>query len=91
MLKKALICLSVFALLLPIDSLADKMGGPARHPKNPPRGIDVSNIARTNRTHRKGNLWLTVTNWGFFGNFHQSSQDAFDDPEFPGVWAPQGE
>ncbi|MFH1861195.1 MAG: hypothetical protein ABH878_00145, partial [bacterium] len=59
--------------------------------KNPPREIDISNIARENRTHRKGNLWLTVTNWGFIGNFTQGSDRAFDDPEYPGLWAPQCE
>jgi hypothetical protein len=64
---------------------------PPFDPKNPPRGVDVSNIARTNRTHRKGSLWMTVTNWGFIGNFTQSSTQAMDDPEYPGQWAPQCE
>lgn len=64
---------------------------PPWDPKNPPRGVQISNIARTNRTHRKGNLWLTVTNWGFIGNFARSSPLAFDDPEYPGLWAPQCE
>ncbi|HDH57424.1 MAG TPA: hypothetical protein ENF16_02330 [Bacteroidetes bacterium] len=64
---------------------------PPWDPKNPPRGVDISNIARTNRTHRKGNLWLTVTNWGFFGNYNRSSTRAFEDPEYPGLWAPQCE
>jgi hypothetical protein len=64
---------------------------PPWNPKDPARGIDISNIARTSRTHRKGNLWLTVTNWGFIGNYTQASTRAFEDPEYPGLWAPQCE
>jgi len=64
---------------------------PPFDPKNPPRGVDISNIARANRTHRKGNLWITVTNWGFIGNFNQGSAMAMADPEYPGLWAPQCE
>ncbi len=87
-----LICFLAITLILPrLSHSGGKEDWPPWNPKNPPRGIDVSNIARTNRTHRKGNLWLTVTNWGFFGNFAQSSTRAFEDPEFPGLWAPQCE
>lgn len=68
-----------------------KENWPPRDPKNPPRGVDIANIARTNRTHRKGNMWLTVTNWGFLGNFNKGNSEAFDDPEYPGLWAPQCE
>ncbi|MFH1733740.1 MAG: hypothetical protein ABIE92_03440 [bacterium] len=82
---------ALLSLQFALECRADKEDWPAWDAKNPPRGIDVSNIARTNRTHRKGNLWLTVTNWGFFGNFSSSSTRAFDDPEYPGLWAPQCE
>ena len=51
----------------------------------------ISNINRCNRTHRKGNIWLTITNWGFFGNYGPNDTDAMEDPEFPGTWAPQCE
>ncbi|MBC8478251.1 hypothetical protein H8D51_01770, partial [bacterium] len=44
-----------------------------------------------NRTHRASNMWLTVNNWGFLGNFNPSNLDAYDDPEYPGQWAPQCE
>ena len=44
-----------------------------------------------NRTHRAGNVWLTIHNWGYFGNDGPSSGGAFTDPEYPGTWAPQCE
>ncbi len=80
-------------ILLPAQDLRSqgKEDWPPWDPKNPPRGVEISNIGRTNRTHRKGNLWVTVTNWGFIGNFNQTSTMAMDDPEYPGLWAPQCE
>ncbi|MCX6641429.1 MAG: hypothetical protein NTW14_13270 [bacterium] len=86
-----LLILLSYSLIIADCASAGKEDWPPFDPKNPPRGVDISNIARTNRTHRKGNLWLTVTNWGFIGNFAQSSTRAFEDPEYPGVWAPQCE
>lgn len=59
--------------------------------KYQPGNIATSNINRYNRTHRKGNVWLTVTNWGFFGNYGPTDPSAMEDPEFPGTWAPQCE
>lgn len=59
--------------------------------KYQPPQVAYSNIARYNRTHRKGNIWLTVTNWGFFGNLGPGDGDAMEDPEYPGTWAPQCE
>ncbi len=59
--------------------------------KYQPGTIATSNINRYNRTHRKGNVWLTITNWGFFGNYGPTDPDAMEDPEFPGTWAPQCE
>ncbi len=57
----------------------------------PPQQTDIYNIARYNRTHRKGNIWLTITNWGFFGNNGPTDSRALEDPEYPGTWAPQCE
>ncbi|MFH1861963.1 MAG: hypothetical protein ABH878_04040, partial [bacterium] len=51
----------------------------------------ISNINRFNRVHRKGNIWLNITNWGFFGNYGPGDSDAMEDPEYPGTWAPQCE
>lgn len=59
--------------------------------KYQPPQIAISNINRYNRTHRKGNIWLTITNWGFFGNNGPDDQNAMEDPEYPGTWAPQCE
>jgi len=46
-----------------------------------------------NRVHRVGNMWMNITNWGFFGNYSiwGGVADAMDDPEYPGTWAPQCE
>ncbi|RJP80010.1 MAG: hypothetical protein C4524_04300 [Candidatus Zixiibacteriota bacterium] len=59
--------------------------------KYEPPQTDLYNIARYNRVHRKGNIWLNITNWGFFGNESIGSASAMEDPEYPGTWAPQCE
>jgi hypothetical protein len=51
----------------------------------------VANPNIENRTHRAGNLWVTVYNWGYLGNAEKGATEAVDDPCFPGVWAPQAE
>jgi len=43
-----------------------------------------------NRTHRFGNAWLTVNNWGWLGNFNDYDVDAYLDAETQD-WAPQCE
>ncbi len=60
------------------------------HPKGPVRPL-VANPNIQNRTHRAGNLWLTVHNWGYLGNAEPGAQEAVEDPCFPGTWAPQAE
>ncbi|MCX6641009.1 MAG: hypothetical protein NTW14_11120 [bacterium] len=52
---------------------------------------NIYNINRYNRVHRKGNIWMNFTNWGFFGNYGPGDPAAMQDPEFPGTWAPQCE
>ncbi|NQS98080.1 MAG: T9SS type A sorting domain-containing protein [candidate division Zixibacteria bacterium] len=49
-----------------------------------PNQLDTANPYITNRTHRAGNEWLTVHNFGYIGN------DGAIDPE-TGTWAPQCE
>jgi hypothetical protein len=44
-----------------------------------PAEADYSNIARTNRVTRLGNVWLNTTNWGTCLDL--------EDPEYPGIWA----
>lgn len=60
-----------------------KGGGPVR--------LDLANPNSQNRVHRVGNIWMNFTNWGFFGNFSPWGGLGMDDPEYPGVWAPQAE
>ncbi len=55
------------------------------------RNVTVANPNTQNRTHRKTNVWLTITNWGYFGNNSPGRSDALEDPEYPGTWAPQCE
>ncbi|TKJ42327.1 hypothetical protein CEE37_01205 [candidate division LCP-89 bacterium B3_LCP] len=59
--------------------------------KYQPPETAIANIARYNRVHRKGNIWMNFTNWGFFGNYSNGDPDAMEDPEYPGTWAPQCE
>jgi len=56
-----------------------------------PSNTDVANINRYNRVHNKGNIWMNMTNWGFFGNNGSGDNAAMEWQIFPGVWAPQCE
>jgi len=56
--------------------------------KGPVR-TDLAAPNSLNRVHRVGNLWMNVTNWGFFGNYSIWGGLGMDDPEYPGQWAPQ--
>ncbi len=58
--------------------------------KGPVR-TDLANPNNQNRVHRVGNMWMNITNWGFFGNYSVWGGQGMDDPEFPGTWAPQCE
>ena len=67
----------------PSSSDVPKQVGPVR--------TSVSQINSYNRVHRRSNIWMNITNWGFFGNGGESELDAMDDPCLPGEWAPQAE
>ncbi len=56
-----------------------------------PVRISVSQINSYNRVHRRSNIWLNITNWGYFGNSGENRTDGMDDPCRPGEWAPQME
>jgi len=61
---------------------------------SPPRGperIAVASPNVQNRVHRAGNLWMNFTNYGYFGNYSIWGGSGMDDPEYPGLWAPQCE
>ena len=75
------------ATLLPLSaSHADYIHHPVY--KNVPRQTDIPWL--DNRTHRMGNVWLTVNNWGWLGNFNDYDTDAYRDAETDD-WAPQCE
>lgn len=63
---------------------------PERAFKGPQRAA-LSNPNTQNRVHRVGNIWMNITNWGFFGNYSIWGGLGMDDPEYPGTWAPQAE
>jgi hypothetical protein len=84
-------------LILTLLLIQSKAGfsniGPMRESQksSPPR-IAVANPNTQNRVHRRGNIWMNMTNWGFFGNYAiWGSEDKMEDPEYPGTWAPQCE
>ncbi len=83
-----LILLTLLLLSLPVLLPA---GQPEPDRKEAPRTDNFANPYTDNRTHRASNMWLTVNNWGFLGNFNTSSPDWMEDPEYPGQWAPQCE
>ncbi len=62
-------------------------------PVKPEYRTDAVAFQTENRTHDVGNLWITITNWGYFGNVSPSNSSALLDPctndwsvqaEFPG-------
>jgi hypothetical protein len=89
------IFISLFIALLALAATLearDNPVGPVAQKYEPPETDVLHNIARYNRTHRKGNVWLTVTNWGFFGNLGKGDSEAMSDPEYMNqIWAPQCE
>ena len=85
--------LGIFAtLLLGVASVLWAELEPPREPqvKGPVR-TDLANPNVQNRVHRVGNMWMNITNWGFFGNYSIWGGLGMDDPEYPGTWAPQCE
>lgn len=88
--------------LLAIATLSTALGGdlwaasmePAARPVvkgDAARQTDVCLPSLDNRVHRFGKMWLNLDNQGALGNVGQDDNEADDDPEFPGVWAPQCE
>ena len=67
--------------------------GPPYADKNIYRDLDVANPNTQNRVHRRSNMWMNITNWGFFGNYFINSviDNPMEDPEYPGTYAPQCE
>ena len=61
--------------------------------KNIYRNINITNPNTQNRVHRRSNMWMNITNWGFFGNYfiNSTGYTPMTDPEYPGTYAPQCE
>ncbi len=61
--------------------------------KNGERTVQIANPNVRNRVHRRSNIWMNITNWGFFGNYfiYSVSDQPMEDPEYPGTYAPQAE
>jgi len=80
-------------LLNPFYSYADveDESAPVLSGKSFERGAQVANPNVFNRVHRKSNMWMNITNWGFFGNYSPGDSRAMEDPCYPGTWAPQCE
>lgn len=65
------------------DEFSREKGGPVR--------LDIPAINRMNRVHRRSNIWMNVTNWGFFGNYGENdTRRRMLDP-CTSEWAPQAE
>jgi len=63
-------------------------------PRGPVRDrstLDVANPQMENRVTSAGNVWMSVSNWGFLGNSGPQQSDAMWDPCSPWLWAPQCE
>ncbi len=72
-------------------SLAEMEPPPEGNRMKGPVRTDLSAPNTANRVHRVGNIWMNITNWGFFGNYSIWGGLGMDDPEYPGTWAPQCE
>jgi len=89
---RLILWLIVFAWTLPVDSNAAlDVPSEGEGLRKGPQRIAVSQINRMNRVHRRSNIWMNITNWGYFGNSGENRSDAMDDPCRPGEWAPQCE
>jgi hypothetical protein len=72
----------LFAVMIPLSTLFAAMSeecGPVRQ-----RGtLDPANPRIENLVHRIGNVWMNVTNRGYYGNNGPAQQGTFTDPCSP--------
>ncbi|NQU06551.1 MAG: hypothetical protein HQ568_10690, partial [Calditrichaeota bacterium] len=63
----------------------------SKGPKGPER-VAISQINQMNRVHKRSNIWMNITNWGYFGNSGENARNPrpMTDPCL-GVWASQCE
>ena len=92
LIRSLILLLIMLVPLLPLFAdVGPDNGVPYIAPKPDASRIHVANPNAANRVHRKSNIWMNITNWGYFGNNAPSRPEAMDDPEYPGTWAPQCE
>ncbi|MBC8277153.1 MAG: hypothetical protein H8E46_02905, partial [FCB group bacterium] len=94
--SSVLLAFAVFFVYSSITFAVDEQAGGPVNPnygKESDRQADVANPNVQNRVHRRSNMWMNITNWGFFGNYFINSvfDPPMDDPEYPGNYAPQCE
>jgi hypothetical protein len=87
---KAIVLLIASFLTLPSIIVAEEEAPKGPIAKGAPR-IDLASPNIQNRVHRVGNIWMNITNYGYFGNYSIWGGLGMDDPEYPGTWAPQAE
>jgi len=87
-----LMVIILLVLLLAAASFGNEMeGGGGKEGVG--RRVEVANPNAQNRVHRRSNMWMNITNWGFFGNYfiYSAYDQPMEDPEYPGTYAPQCE
>ncbi|MBM3327304.1 MAG: hypothetical protein FJY65_10110 [Calditrichaeota bacterium] len=87
--RPLIVCLTALWLVSVVR--AELMPAPGAKSGKGPQRIDLAAPNIQNRVHRVGNIWINITNWGFFGNYSIWGGLGMDDPEYPGEWAPQAE
>ncbi len=82
---------TVLLLLLTANVIAATAPMTQPGPVRPERYMSFDELQEENRTHDVGNLWLTITNFGYFGNDSPTSGREFLEDPCTGEWAPQAE
>ncbi|MCH7761400.1 T9SS type A sorting domain-containing protein [candidate division TA06 bacterium] len=75
--KKLLIFLALLGFFSPSSLWGRDFQGAKREP------VSLGQVKTKCRTHRVGNLWLTITNWGFFGAGNGVYCSGAPNAEFP--------
>ena len=84
------VLLLVMLFIIP-EQVTAALGPELEKPKRGPVRTDLANPNTQNRVHRVGNMWMNIFNWGYFGNYSIWGGLGYEDPEYPGTWAPQCE
>ncbi|MDP8229240.1 MAG: hypothetical protein P9M15_07295 [Candidatus Electryoneaceae bacterium] len=81
--------LLIFALIIPmiLNASTEEPLPQDTPPKQiGPQRTALSSLNRMNRVHRRSNIWMNFTNFGYFGNDGENRSTADDDPCRPGEW-----